>query len=82
ADAGEALGVMRRFDHVLGVLPPEAESGDDDTDGWLVDRVAALDAARAAKDYATADAVRDELQSAGYDVKTTKDGTVATKRLA
>ena len=31
---------------------------------------------------ATADALRDELQAAGYDVKTTKDGTVAIKRLA
>ncbi|MEO1236185.1 MAG: cysteine--tRNA ligase [Planctomycetota bacterium] len=82
ADAGEALGVMRRFDHVLGVLPDAAEASADADDGWADARVAALDAARAAKDYAAADAVRDELQAAGYDVKTTKDGTVATKRLA
>ena len=34
-----------------------------------------LDAARTAKDFATADRIRGELQSAGYVVETTKDGT-------
>jgi cysteinyl-tRNA synthetase len=34
-----------------------------------------LDAARAAKDYATADAIRDELKAAGWVVETTKQGT-------
>ena len=34
-----------------------------------------LDAARAAKDFAEADRLRGELQSAGYVVETTKDGT-------
>lgn len=79
-DPAEAWGVMRRFDQVLAILPASNEqAGGDD---WAAQRSAALDAARAAKDYAGADAVRDELQTAGYDVKTTKDGTVATKRLA
>ena len=41
----------------------------------LLDKAKALDAARAAKDFATADALRNELQSAGYVVETTKDGT-------
>jgi cysteinyl-tRNA synthetase len=36
---------------------------------------AALDAARAAKDFATADAVRAELQEQGWLVETTKQGT-------
>ena len=36
---------------------------------------AALDAARAAKDFATADALRAELQADGWTVETTKDGT-------
>ena len=35
----------------------------------------ALDAARIAKDFATADAIRDELQSLGYVVETSKEGT-------
>ncbi len=79
-DPAEALGVMRQFDRVLGVLPAATE--DSAEDDWASQRSAALDAARKAKDFAAADAIRDELQSAGYDVKTTKDGTVATKRLA
>ena len=38
-------------------------------------RAAALDAARAAKDFAAADPIRAELQAAGWLVETTKDGT-------
>jgi cysteinyl-tRNA synthetase len=38
-------------------------------------KAAALDAARAAKDFATADALRAELQAAGWTVETTKSGT-------
>jgi cysteinyl-tRNA synthetase len=34
-----------------------------------------LDAARGAKDFATADAIRAELQAAGWTVETTKEGT-------
>lgn len=34
-----------------------------------------LDEARAAKDFATADAIRAQLQDAGYVVETTKEGT-------
>jgi cysteinyl-tRNA synthetase len=42
----------------------------------------AMDDARAAKDFPKSDAIRKELEDAGYDVKTTKEGTVASKRLA
>jgi cysteinyl-tRNA synthetase len=38
-------------------------------------KAAALDAARAAKDFSTADAIRAELQAAGWTVETTKAGT-------
>jgi len=38
-------------------------------------KAAALDAARAAKDFATADALRAELQADGWTVETTKAGT-------
>jgi cysteinyl-tRNA synthetase len=47
-----------------------AEVGDD-----IVDKAKQIDVARAAKDFATADALRNELQAAGYVVETTKDGT-------
>ena len=46
-----------------------------DVDDDILEKAKALDAARAAKDFATADALRNELQSAGYVVETTKDGT-------
>ena len=36
---------------------------------------AALDAARAAKDFPAADALRAQLQAAGWTVETTKAGT-------
>ncbi|MBB6430915.1 cysteine--tRNA ligase [Algisphaera agarilytica] len=78
--SAESLGVIRCFDQVLGVLPVADAAGDDEA--WASEKAAALDAARADKDYAAADAIRGELQDAGYDVKTTKEGTVATKRLA
>jgi cysteinyl-tRNA synthetase len=38
-------------------------------------RAAELDAARAARDFARADAIRAELQAAGWLVETTKAGT-------
>ena len=50
-------------------------SAGDDIDAAIVERANALDAARKAKDFAQADAIRDELQAAGYVVETTKDGT-------
>ena len=47
----------------------------DDIDDDVRAKAAALDAARAAKDFATADALRDELQSQGWVVETSKEGT-------
>ena len=41
----------------------------------VVEKAAGLDAARADKDFATADALRAELQADGWLVETTKDGT-------
>ena len=46
-----------------------------DVDPAMVAKAAELDAARAAKDFTRADALRGEIQAAGYVVETTKDGT-------
>ena len=46
-----------------------------DIDLSIVQRAAELDSAREAKDFVTADAIRNELQSAGFLVETTKEGT-------
>jgi cysteinyl-tRNA synthetase len=43
--------------------------------GDVLERVAAIDAARAAKDYDTADSIRAELQAEGWHVETTTGGT-------
>ena len=43
-------------------------------------KVRALDAARTAKDYATADALRSDLTAEGWVVETTKQGTTVRPR--
>jgi cysteinyl-tRNA synthetase len=93
----ESVAIFDRFNDVIqfGVSSDNASSGRGEVDdrGNLRVYTEALspeaeakarqvDDARAAKDYDTADRLRQELIDAGYDVKTTKDGTVATKRLA
>jgi cysteinyl-tRNA synthetase len=47
----------------------------DDVPADALSKAAALDSARAAKDFATADALRAELQADGWQVETTKAGT-------
>ena len=59
---------------VLESLGLSLSSGDD-TDADIIAKGRALDEARAAKDFATADAIRNELQAAGYLVETFKEGT-------
>jgi cysteinyl-tRNA synthetase len=81
--------VLNSVNDVLGVLTPGmsrftatsrgAHSIGDDP---VADKCHALDDARKSKDFNTADRLRQELIDAGYDVQTTKDGTVARKRLA
>jgi cysteinyl-tRNA synthetase len=46
-----------------------------EVDADALERANALDAARAAKDFATADALRAALQADGWTVETTRDGT-------
>ncbi len=50
-------------------------SVDDEIPADVQAQAAALDAARAAKDFAEADRIRDALKSAGWTVETTKTGT-------
>ena len=51
----------------------------DDIPADVVAKAAALDAARAAKDFAAADALRAELQAHGWQVETTKSGTTVRR---
>jgi cysteinyl-tRNA synthetase len=59
----------------VGLVPKAA--GDVPTE--IVARAGALDAARAAKDFAAADAIRAELQAGGWIVETTKAGTTVRR---
>ncbi len=70
ADAGRALAALRDLDDVLGLLP-EAEEPLPPAAAALL---AARAAARAARDWAASDHLRDELASAGIIVEDTRDG--------
>jgi cysteinyl-tRNA synthetase len=59
---------------MCSALGLDLQAGSDVEDS-AADLARQLDAARAAKDFAAADRIRGELQSAGYVVETTKDGT-------
>lgn len=70
ADAGGALAVLRDLDSVLAVLP---DAGDDLPPG-AADLLAAREAARAGRNWAESDRLRDELLARGVSVEDTRDG--------
>jgi cysteinyl-tRNA synthetase len=82
----EALAVLDRINQVLAIAPLDTPDGSSSQDSDEASEIQALcrqlDEARAAKDYAAADAFRDQIQAAGFEVKTTPDGTVAERPLA
>ena len=51
----------------------------DEVPAEVAAKAAALDAARSAKDFSTADALRAELQQSGWIVETTKEGTTVRR---
>ena len=75
-DSGDsgAAGLVAAVHEMCGAVGLELAATatiDDDAQA----KAAALDAARAAKDFTAADALRNELQEAGWIVETTKAGT-------
>jgi cysteinyl-tRNA synthetase len=81
ADPAESLGVLARLDGVLGICEllraqPVGDAGD-------VERVCmAIDAARLARDFHAADRMRAELDRRGYEVRSSREKTVARRKLA
>ncbi|MEN9553056.1 MAG: cysteinyl-tRNA synthetase [Actinomycetota bacterium] len=73
-DMDTASSLRSAVMEVLAALGLQLSAGDD-VDEQIVAKATALDAARAAKDFATADAIRNELQDLGYVVETSKEGT-------
>lgn len=70
ADAGRALETFRSFDSVLAVLPDAADELDRETRQMLEARATA----RAGRDWAESDRLRDELARRGIAVEDTRDG--------
>jgi cysteinyl-tRNA synthetase len=77
-DAGDAGAgpLVAAIHEMLGAFGLELGGSGDVVPAEVLAVAAALDSARAAKDYARADALRAELQGDGWTVETTKDGTV------
>ena len=70
ADAERALEAVRDLDRVLAILPEPEPGLDADAEALL----AAREAARAARDWAASDRLRDELAARGITVEDTRDG--------
>jgi cysteinyl-tRNA synthetase len=69
--AASLVGAVHQMCAALGLVLATAG----DVPAEALAKADALDAARAAKDFATADALRAELQADGWTVETTKSGT-------
>ena len=70
ADADRALAVIHSFDEVLGVLPATDEDLDEESRRMLDERATA----RANRDWAASDRLRDGLADRGIAVEDTRDG--------
>src|SRR6185436_14621472 len=70
AQAAAVLAALRRFDQVLGVLDAAPESIDAEIEGLIAQR----NAARARKDFAAADVIRQQLAARGVELLDGKDG--------
>jgi cysteinyl-tRNA synthetase len=76
-DRDAAVDALRSMDSVLGILQVARASRavDDDLASWVEERIEARKAARAARDFAAADAIRDELTSRGIVLEDGPQGT-------
>src|SRR3954454_14644242 len=74
--SASALEAFERMDAVFGFLALTQAEREVDVDfaGWVEERIAARQAARAAKDFATSDAIRAELAARGVTVEDTAQG--------
>ncbi|MBO7166526.1 MAG: cysteine--tRNA ligase [Kiritimatiellae bacterium] len=79
SEAGAIINVFRRMDEVLGVIffeKKEKEEVPEEIIAILNERAAA----RAAKNWAESDRLRDELAAKGWIVKDSRDGQSVTKK--
>ncbi len=70
------LNLLHDFDHVLGILEMALSDEDPGEDSaWIEALIQERMEARSSKDFARADAIRDELHSKGIELIDTPDGT-------
>ena len=76
-DRDAVLAALREMDSVLGVLDLAARSREvgDETEQWIRRTVEARNRARAQRDFATADRLRDELAAEGVQLEDGPEGT-------
>ena len=85
ANAAADAGDLARAHELVAAIHSIADAvgltfaAGDEVPADVTEKAAALDAARAAKDFAAADALRAELQAAGWTVETTKVGTTVRR---
>ncbi|MDZ7700342.1 MAG: DALR domain-containing protein [Deltaproteobacteria bacterium] len=71
-DRQKALDAVERINAVLGIMKLTLPEGDEAVERLLADR----EAARAKKDWATADRIRDTLCEKGIEITDTREGPV------
>ncbi|MDF1504197.1 cysteine--tRNA ligase [Roseisolibacter sp. H3M3-2] len=82
SDAAGLAAARRTFALMDGVLDlvPEAAPEDAELARWVEERLAARRDARARRDFAASDAIRDELAARGVEIKDTPQGTTWQRR--
>jgi cysteinyl-tRNA synthetase len=77
SDRDAAVGALESMDEVLGLLElaRAARAVDDTTEDWIEEQIRLREEARRAKDFATADAIRNELADRGVVLEDSPDGT-------
>lgn len=77
------VAIINDFDKVLSLDLTKAEEAsgsgvDSELEAYILERIEARKEAKKNKDFATADAIREELASKGITIKDTREGTVWT----
>ena len=75
-EAGALVATVRQLTGVLGLEIGVEETIDAGEEAWVQERIATRAAARANKDWATGDAIRDELRARGIELEDTPNGTI------
>ncbi|MBO5926006.1 MAG: cysteine--tRNA ligase, partial [Clostridia bacterium] len=68
------------FDKVFGLSLDKVKEEKAEIPSEIIEKAEKMQLARKDKDYATADAIRNELSALGYTVKNTKDGYEIDKK--